>query len=284
MNGIIVINKSKGCTSHDIVKRAKRILNEKVGHTGTLDPNATGVLPLLVGKGTQISKYIINHDKTYEAILQLGTKTDTADGEGNILETEEVSEESLQQINIDKVFKSLIGKQNQVPPMYSAIKVNGKKLYEYARRGEHVEIQPRTIEIYNIELIRTDLQNKTIEFRVYCSKGTYIRTLCENIAERLHTIGYMKELNRIKVGEFKIEDSIRIEELEKNIHNNFITIEEYFDKSKSIELDNKRLQLFLNGVQLTWKLEDGVYKVYSDSQFIGIGTIKNSLLKRDIIL
>lgn len=284
MNGIIVINKSKGCTSHDIVKRAKRILNEKVGHTGTLDPNATGVLPLLVGKGTQISKYIINHDKTYEAILQLGTKTDTADGEGNILETEEVSEESLQQINIDKVFKSLIGKQNQVPPMYSAIKVNGKKLYEYARRGEHVEIQPRTIEIYNIELIRTDLQNKTIEFRVYCSKGTYIRTLCENIAERLHTIGYMKELNRIKVGEFKIEDSIRIEELEKNIHNNFITIEEYFDKSKSIELDNKRLQLFLNGVQLTWKLEDGVYKIYSDSQFIGIGTIKNSLLKRDIIL
>lgn len=284
MNGIIVINKSKGCTSHDIVKRAKRILNEKVGHTGTLDPNATGVLPLLVGKGTQISKYIINHDKTYEAILQLGTKTDTADGEGNILETGEVYEESLQQINIDKVFKSLIGKQNQVPPMYSAIKVNGKKLYEYARRGEHVEIQPRTIEIYNIELIRTDLQNKTIEFRVYCSKGTYIRTLCENIAERLHTIGYMKELNRIKVGEFKIEDSIRIEELEKNIHNNFITIEEYFDKSKSIELDNKRLQLFLNGVQLTWKLEDGVYKIYSDSQFIGIGTIKNSLLKRDIIL
>lgn len=284
MNGIIVINKSKGCTSHDIVKRAKRILNEKVGHTGTLDPNATGVLPLLVGKGTQISKYIINHDKTYEAILQLGTKTDTADGEGNILETGEVSEESLQQINIDKVFKSLIGKQNQVPPMYSAIKVNGKKLYEYARRGEHVEIQPRTIEIYNIELIRTDLQNKTIEFRVYCSKGTYIRTLCENIAERLHTIGYMKELNRIKVGEFKIEDSIRIEELEKNIHNNFITIEEYFAKSKSIELDNKRLQLFLNGVQLTWKLEDGVYKVYTDSQFIGIGTIKNSLLKRDIIL
>lgn len=284
MNGIIVINKSKGCTSHDIVKRAKRILNEKVGHTGTLDPNATGVLPLLVGKGTQISKYIINHDKTYEAILQLGTKTDTADGEGNILETGEVSEESLQQINIDKVFKSLIGKQNQVPPMYSAIKVNGKKLYEYARRGEHVEIQPRTIEIYNIELIRTDLQNKTIEFRVYCSKGTYIRTLCENIAERLHTIGYMKELNRIKVGEFKIEDSIRIEELEKNIHNNFITIEEYFDKSKSIKLDNKRLQLFLNGVQLTWKLEDGVYKVYTDSQFIGIGTIKNSLLKRDIIL
>lgn len=284
MNGIIVINKSKGCTSHDIVKRAKKVLNVKVGHTGTLDPNATGVLPLLVGKGTQISKYIINHDKTYEAILQLGTKTDTADEEGNILETKYVSEESLQQINIEKVFKSLIGKQNQIPPMYSAIKVNGKKLYEYARKGENVEIQPRVIEIYNIELIRTDLQNKTIEFRVHCSKGTYIRTLCENIAERLNAVGYMKELNRTQVGEFKIEDSIRIEELEKNIYNNCITIEEYFDKCKSIELDNKKLQLFLNGVQLTWKLEDGVYKIYSDSKFIGLGTIKNKLLKRDVIL
>lgn len=284
MNGIIVINKSKGCTSHDIVKRAKKVLNAKVGHTGTLDPNATGVLPLLVGKGTQISKYIINHDKTYEAILQLGTKTDTADEEGNILETKYVSEESLQQINIEKVFKSLIGEQNQIPPMYSAIKVNGKKLYEYARKGENVEIQPRVIEIYNIELIRTDLQNKTIEFRVHCSKGTYIRTLCENIAERLNTVGYMKELNRTQVGEFKIEDSIKIEELEKSIYNNCITIEKYFDKCKSIELDNKKLQLFLNGVQLTWKLEDGVYKIYSDRKFIGLGTIKNKLLKRDVIL
>ena len=284
MDGIVIINKPKHQTSHDIVRKAKKILNEKVGHTGTLDPNATGVLPLLIGKGTELSKYLINHDKTDEAILQLGEKRDTGDVEGKIIEQKNVTEKSLNTENINSVFKTLIGKQEQIPPIYSALKVNGKKLYEYARRGEHVEIQPRTIEIYNIELIRTDLQNKTIEFRVYCSKGTYIRTLCENIAERLHTIGYMKELNRIKVGEFKIEDSIRIEELEKNIHNNFITIEEYFAKSKSIELDNKRLQLFLNGVQLTWKLEDGVYKVYTDSQFIGIGTIKNSLLKRDIIL
>lgn len=285
MDGIIIINKEKEYTSHDVVAKVKKILNEKkVGHTGTLDPNATGVLPILLGKGTKLSKYLINHNKIYEATLKLGEKTDTADIEGKIIEEKDVKKENLSKENIVKILQEFIGKSKQVPPMYSAIKVNGKKLYEYARRGEHVEIQPRTIEIYNIELIRTDLQNKTIEFRVYCSKGTYIRTLCENIAERLHTIGYMKELNRIKVGEFKIEDSIRIEELEKNIHNNFITIEEYFDKSKSIELDNKRLQLFLNGVQLTWKLEDGVYKIYSDSQFIGIGTIKNSLLKRDIIL
>ena len=284
MDGIIVINKPKNCTSHDIVRKAKRILNEKVGHTGTLDPNATGVLPLLVGKGTQISKYIINHDKTYESVLQLGEKRDTADVEGKILETEEVPEESLQLENVEKVLKSLIGKQEQVPPIYSAIKVNGKKLYEYARKGENVEIQPRLIEIYDIELIKIDLPNRTIEFRVHCSKGTYIRTLCENIAEKLHTVGYMKELNRTQVGEFKIEDSITIKELEKSTYNKFITIEKYFDLCKNINLNEKKLQLFLNGVQLTYNLENGIYKIYSDENFIGIGTVKNNLLKRDIII
>ena len=284
MDGIIVINKSKNCTSHDIVRKAKRILNEKVGHTGTLDPNATGVLPLLVGKGTQISKYIINHDKTYEAVLQLGEKRDTADAEGKILETKEVPKENLHTENVEKVLKSLIGMQEQVPPIYSAIKVNGKKLYEYARKGENVEIQPRLIEIYDIELIKIDLQSKTIEFRVHCSKGTYFRTLCENIAERRHTVGYMKELNRTQVGEFKIEDSITIEELEKSIYNKFITIEKYFDLSKNINLNEKKLQLFLNGVQLTYNLENGIYKIYSDENFIGIGTVKNNLLKRDIII
>lgn len=284
MDGIIIINKPKNCTSHDIVRKAKKVFNEKVGHTGTLDPNATGVLPLLVGKGTQIAKYIINHDKTYEAVLQLGEKRDTADVEGNILEIKEVSEESLQTENVEKVLKSLIGKQEQIPPIYSAIKVNGKKLYEYARKGENVEIQPRTIEIYSMELIKVDSQNKTIEFRVHCSKGTYIRTLCENIAEMLGAVGYMKELNRTQVGEFKIEDSITIEELEKSTYNNFITIEKYFEMYKNINLNEKMLQLFLNGVQLTHNLDDGIYKIYNNEKFIGIGTVKNNLLKRDIIV
>ena len=284
MDGIIIINKPKNCTSHDIVRKVKKILNEKVGHTGTLDPNATGVLPLLVGKGTQIAKYIVNHDKTYEAVLQLGEKRDTADIEGEIITTKEVTQESLQLENVEKVLKTLIGKQEQIPPIYSAIKVNGKKLYEYARKGEIVEIQPREIDIYNIELIKIDTQNKTIKFRVHCSKGTYIRTLCENIAEKLDTVGYMKELNRTQVGEFKIEDSITIEELEKSTYYNFITIEKYFDMCKNINLNEKKLQLFLNGVQLTYNLDDGIYKIYSDEKFIGIGTMKNNLLKRDIII
>ncbi len=284
MDGIIIINKPKNCTSHDIVRKAKKFFNEKVGHTGTLDPNATGVLPLLVGKGTQIAKYIINHDKTYVAILQLGEKTDTADVEGNSIETKEVSEQSLKTEKVKEVLKSFIGKQEQIPPIYSAIKVNGKKLYDYARKGEKVEIQPRQIEIYNMELINIDKTNKTIEFKVDCSKGTYIRTLCENIAEKLDTVGYMKELNRTKVGEFSINDSITIEQLENGNYNNFITVEDYFKNYENINLNEKKLQLFLNGVQLTCNLEDGIYRIYFDNEFIGIGTIKNNLLKRDIIL
>ena len=162
MDGIIIINKPKNCTSHDIVRKAKKILNEKVGHTGTLDPNATGVLPLLIGKGTQISKYIINHDKVYEAVLQLGTKTDTADVEGKIIEEKTVTERALEKENIEKVLEELTGEQEQIPPMYSAIKINGKKLYEYARKGETIEVKPRTINIYKLELINIDKEKKQI--------------------------------------------------------------------------------------------------------------------------
>ena len=282
MDGIIIINKPKNCTSHDIVRKAKKILNEKVGHTGTLDPNATGVLPLLVGKGTQISKYIINHDKTYEAVLQLGEKTDTADIEGEVIETKPVTVDCLRKEYVTAVLKKMEGKQEQIPPMYSAIKINGKKLYEYARKGEMVKIEPRKIEIYSLELININEVDKQIEFRVSCSKGTYIRTLCENIAEKLGTVGHMKELKRTQVGEFKIDDAITIEELEQK--QTCITIENYFRQNENINLNEKKLQLFLNGVKLTWPLSDGVYKIYSNENFIGIGTVKNNLLKRDIII
>ena len=286
MDGIIIINKEKGCTSHDIVYKAKKIFNKKVGHTGTLDPNATGVLPLLVGKGTEISKYLINHDKTYEAILQLGGKKDTADSEGRTIEEKKITPEMLEEQNLKKVLKSFEGKQEQVPPMYSAIKVNGKKLYEYARKGEKIEIKPRKIEIYKIDLIKIDIENKTIEFKVECSKGTYIRTLCENIAEKLGTVGYMKELKRTRVGEFEIEDAIKIQELENEEikQSKFITIEKYFEKNERIVLEDAKLKLFLNGVKLTYNNKDGIYKIYNKNRFIGIGTIKNKLLKRDIIV
>ena len=284
MDGIIIINKPKNYTSHDIVRKAKKLLNEKVGHTGTLDPNATGVLPLLIGKGTLLSKYLIEHDKIYEAVLKLGEKTDTADGEGKVLESQNVEQSILKKENIARIFNNLEGKQEQIPPMYSAIKLNGKKLYEYARKGIEVEVEPRTIEIYKLELIK--IEDMEIIFRVSCSKGTYIRTLCEKIAEELGTIGYMKELKRIQVGEFNIKDSITIEELENQeiVSNKFITIEKYFSNYENIVLNERKFQLFLNGVQLTYELKDGIYKIYKENEFIGIGTVKNKLLKRDIII
>lgn len=284
MDGIIIINKPKNYTSHDIVRKAKKLLNEKVGHTGTLDPNATGVLPLLIGKGTLLSKYLIEHDKIYEAVLKLGEKTDTADGEGKVLESQNVEQSILKKENIERIFNNLEGKQEQIPPMYSAIKLNGKKLYEYARKGIEVEVKPRTIEIYKLELIK--IEDMEIIFRVSCSKGTYIRTLCEKIAEELGTIGYMKELKRIQVGEFNIKDSITIEELENQeiVSNKFITIEKYFSNYENIVLNERKFQLLLNGVQLTYELKDGIYKIYKENEFIGIGTVKNKLLKRDIII
>ena len=291
MDGIIVINKPQGCTSHDIVYKVKKIFNQKVGHTGTLDPNATGVLPLLIGKGTQLSKYLINHDKIYEVVLQLGVKTDTADSEGNVIQKKEVDKTVLNTQYIVNVFNTFIGKQEQIPPMYSAIKVQGKKLYEYAREGKTVDVKPRTIEIYKIELLNIDNNNCKLSFKVHCSKGTYIRSLCEDIAKRLNTVGYMESLNRVQVGCFNIKDAISIDFLKENYENtefikkHFISIEDFFNKSSSIALDSRKLQLFLNGVKLTYVLPDGLYKIYDNvNKFVGIGVIENKLLKRDIII
>ena len=290
MNGIIIVNKTKGNTSHDIVYQVRKMFGEKVGHTGTLDPMATGVLPLLIGKGTQCSKYLINHDKTYKATIQLGKKTDTADSEGKVIEEKTVNQETLNLENIRQVLKTFKGKQTQTPPIYSAIKVKGKKLYEYARKGQSVEIRPREIEIYNIKLLELDKENKRIQFQVQCSKGTYIRTLCEDIAIKLNTVGYMKELQRTQVGGFLIENSITIDDLKEHkndmqwINEQLIDIEEFFSSKKDIELLNKKLELFLNGVELTYEVEDGIYRIYNNAKFIGTGIVSNKLLKRDIIL
>ncbi len=291
INGIIVINKPPNLTSHDIVYKVKKIVNEKVGHTGTLDPMATGVLPLLIGKGTLCSKYLINHDKTYEVKLKLGIKTTTADIEGDVIEKRSIPKDAEKKETVEKILKSFLGKQKQIPPIYSAIKVKGKKLYEYARKGKKIELEPRNIEIYEIQLLKIDEKENIIEFNVKCSKGTYIRSLCEDIAVRLGTIGHMCGLNRIQVGQFSIENSITIEELEKEFNLNsksfgkkIITIENIFRENKSISLNDRKLQLFLNGVKITQNYEDGVYKIYNKGTFIGIGIIKENLLKRDIII
>ena len=286
MNGILLVNKEKEYTSHDVVAIVKKITGEKVGHTGTLDPNATGVLPLLVGKATLISKYLINHDKVYIAILKLGTKTDTADGEGKVLEEVDVKSLNIGKEQIENVLKDIIGKQEQYPPMYSAIKVNGKKLYEYARKGLTIDIQPRIINIYNTELLNIDMENKEIQFRVSCSKGTYIRTLCEDIAKRLGTIGTMSSLNREKVGDFEISEAIKLSEIKENFNEDrLISIEKFFQDKDDILLSPRSFVAFINGVKLMADNVDGVYRIYnSKKQFVGIGIVKNGILKRDIVI
>ena len=290
MDGIILIDKPKGVTSHDIVYKVKKLLNEKVGHTGTLDPNATGVLPLLVGRGTKLSKYLINHDKTYIVTLKLGEKTDTADSEGKVIEKKEVSKEVFSEEKLLQTFRNFTGKILQIPPIYSAIKVNGKKLYEYARKGQEVEIKPRQIEIYKISLIEINQIANTIEFEVSCSKGTYIRSLCEDIAKELNTVGYMKELRRVQVGEFLIKDSITVEDLQKNEDNkdfilsHFIDLQKYFAKFRIIELSQEEARKFLNGVKLSSNKENGIYRVQSENKLIGTGILENNKLKRDIII
>lgn len=283
MDGIIVINKEKGCTSHDIVYKIKKMFNTKVGHTGTLDPNATGVLPILLGKGTKISKYLIEHDKEYEVVLQLGVKTTTADEEGEIIEEKEVLKESLEQLEIERILKSFIGKIKQMPPKYSAIKVNGRKLYEYARKGQEVEIKPREVEIYNIEITNIQKEKKQIEFKVSCSKGTYIRTLCEDIAEKMRTVGYMKELKRTKVGNFNIEQAITLGQLQEKENIKIITIEEMFKDKEEIILEDSKIILLLNGVKMNMEKPNGIYRIYNkQNKFIGLGIVQNKILKIDI--
>lgn len=281
MNGLLLIDKPQDFTSQDVVSKVKKILNvKKAGHIGTLDPMATGLLPILIGDYTKISKYLIEHDKTYIAKLKLGIKTDTGDITGNILEKQEISQIS----NIEETINSFKGVQKQTPPMYSAIKINGKKLYEYAREGKEVEVPERKIEIYDIRLLNVD--NGEIEFMVSCSKGTYIRVLCEDIAKALGTIGTMSSLRRTIVDKFSIDDAYTFEELEnsKDDESILIKMEDIFNDIDEINLNTKKLELFLNGVKLSVELEDGQYNIYSDNKYIGLGIVKNKLLKRDVVI
>ncbi len=283
MDGIILINKEQNWTSNDVVQKVKKITGEKIGHTGTLDPLATGVLPILVGKGTLLCKYLIDHDKTYVAKVKLGIKTDTADLEGEVIQKMDVNSNVFSRDRLKDVLNSFVGKQKQIPPIYSAIKIKGKKLYEYARSNQKVEIPEREIEIYEMELINILEESLEIEFKVSCSKGTYIRSLCEDIAIKLETIGTMSSLKRIRVGSFKIEDAITIGDIEHiDLREKMITIEEFFKNKNRIDLSNREIKLFLNGVKITRKVTDGIYRIYSDEKFVGIGVVSNNLLKRDI--
>lgn len=211
IHGIINVYKEKGFTSHDVVAKLRGIVGQKkIGHTGTLDPDATGVLPVCLGKATKLCDLLTDKDKTYEAVMLLGMTTDTQDITGRILE--EKSTETLTADKVREVIESFIGDYDQIPPMYSALKVNGKKLYELAREGKVIERKARPVKILDIQILEIDLPKVRME--VSCSKGTYIRTLCHDIGEKLGCGGCMESLIRTRVSTFRIEDAKTLDEIE----------------------------------------------------------------------
>ena len=211
IDGIINVYKEKGFTSHDVIAKLRGILHQKkIGHTGTLDPDAEGVLPVCLGSGTKVCDLLTEKSKIYEAVLLLGKTTDTQDISGEVLSEAEVSctEEEAKEAVL-----SFLGAYGQIPPMYSALKVNGKKLYELARAGVEVERKPRRVEILDIEILNISLPR--VSFRVHCSKGTYVRTLCQDIGEKLGCGGCMESLLRTRVAQFSIEGSLKLSEIER---------------------------------------------------------------------
>lgn len=211
LHGVLNIYKEKGYTSHDVVAKLRRIVGQKkIGHTGTLDPDAVGVLPVCLGKATKVCDMLTDKDKTYEAVLLLGKETDTQDASGKVLSVRDTSEVKPEAVR--EAILSFVGEYDQIPPMYSALKVNGKKLYELARDGKEIERKARRVMIYDIQILETDLPRVKIE--VVCSKGTYIRTLCHDIGQKLGVGGLMEELTRTKVERFEIAHSMRLNEVE----------------------------------------------------------------------
>jgi len=282
VNGILNINKPAGVTSFDVVRKIKRIAGTKrVGHTGTLDPEASGVLPVCIGGATKFADYIMKDEKVYRATLRLGIITDTYDRTGNVLKTSTVSVDEDESI---KAIKSFVGRIKQVPPMYSALKVKGERLYSLARKGIEIEREPRDIEIFGIEILEINLPD--IIFNVRCSKGTYIRSLCYDIGEKLNCGGTMWDLVRISSGIFSIENSVKLEDLnEDNIKDCLIPVENALKDYPTASFDEKYGALLINGVSLMDKRAissvtmSRIYKVYAGVKFIGIGELKESGFK-----
>ena len=211
MDGILAVKKEKGYTSHDVVAKLRGILGMRcIGHTGTLDPDAEGVLPVVLGKATKLAEMLTDKDKTYEAVLRLGVETDTQDSTGTVLRELPVT---VSEEEVRGVCESFLGEQQQIPPMYSALKVNGRKLYEIAREGGTVERKPRSVFFYKIEIL--DIKLPLVKLSVTCSRGTYIRTLCHDIGQRLGCGACMEELVRTRSGQFSLEDSLTLEEISR---------------------------------------------------------------------
>lgn len=262
MDGILLVNKPAGMTSHDVVGRVRKILHtKKVGHCGTLDPDAVGVLVLCIGKATKALQFLMTEDKEYQATLSLGTFTDTYDSSGKVLETKEFSGVS----DVEKILKSYLGQQKQMPPMYSAIKVNGKKLYEYARNNEEVKVEPRDIEIFDIQLLSQE--EHLIEFLVHCSKGTYIRSLCVDIARDLGYPGHMTHLIRTRSGHFSLDDCYSLEDIE-NGQFRLLSLEEAFEGFEKYVIEDENI--VYHGKMIESDIDHQVVIVNHDGKILAV--------------
>ena len=284
-NGILNIDKPQGITSHDVVDIVRKIFpGIKVGHTGTLDPIATGVLPICIGKATKLSDELLSENKVYKVKMLLGVETDTYDITGKIVFANTLNED---EIYIKERIKRFIGKSSQIPPIYSAIKINGKKAYEYARNGENVSLKPREIEIFNIDDIDVNLRKRQVSFVVSCTKGTYIRSLVHDIGIKLGCGATMIELKRLKTGDFDINDSIDLYEFLNleylDMLDKIVSIEELYKDSKKINLKDKDYDKFLNGIAIKTDVPNGIVRVYENLRYKGLGKVNDNLLKRFII-
>ena len=252
INGVINIYKERGFTSHDVVAKLRGILKQKkIGHTGTLDPDAEGVLPVCLGKGTRLCDMLTDHSKVYEAVLLLGQSTDTQDASGTVLQEApvDVSEEKVRE-----AIMSFVGPYDQIPPMYSALKVNGQKLCDLARAGKEVERKARPVEIYEIQIEEIHLPR--VRMTVSCSKGTYIRTLCHDIGEKLKCHGCMESLLRTRVGQFLLKDSLTLAQVEEHRDENRITeivmpVDQVFSDCPALKLTKEAAKLGYNGNPFT---------------------------------
>ena len=277
MNGIVIVDKPQGWTSQDVTARLRRVYaTRRIGHGGTLDPMATGVLPVFVGRATRGVEFFEHAEKTYETVLLLGRTTDTQDVTGATLAEKAVH---LSPADIERVLPRFRGDILQVPPMYSALKVNGKKLYELARKGQEVERQPRPITVF--ELTNLGFDGTRLSLRVKCSKGTYIRTLCQDIGEALGCGGCMEALRRVRAGEYGIEDAVPLEQLlESETPEQYLrSLDTMFAHCPAVTLTPNQEKRCRNGNPFSSPLPQGTYRAYSQSgEFLMLAKVEDGTM------
>lgn len=278
MNGIVIVDKPQGWTSQDVTARLRRVFQtRRIGHGGTLDPMATGVLPVFVGRATRGVEFFEHAEKVYETVLRPGITTDTEDITGTVLSRQEVT---LTEQQVQAVLPRFRGEIMQVPPMYSAIKVDGQKLYDLARKGREVHREPRPITIH--ELTFLGFENGGIRLRVHCSKGTYIRTLCKDIGEALGCGGCMEQLRRISAGEYTLADAVPLQQLLDAEHpeSYLRTVDTMFRKNTAVTLTPNQEKRCRNGNSFSITLPDGRYRAYSQSgEFLMLAEVKNGVME-----